>query len=98
MSDLSDLNNLDSNALTEPQIQAILNQIDLDVLNLLRDGKLAAAKYTTPVVRPSQNAARCGARASAISRTSADAESVRARSLCLMSIRVLTDLLGTHRR
>lgn len=48
MSDLSDLNDLDGSALTEPQIRAILNQIDLDVLNLLRDGKLAAAKYTTP--------------------------------------------------
>lgn len=48
MSDLSDLNELDGSALTESQIRAILNQIDLDVLNLLRDGKLAAAKYTTP--------------------------------------------------
>ena len=48
MSDLSDLNDLDGAPLTETQIQAILNQIDLDVLNLLRDGKLAASKYTTP--------------------------------------------------
>ena len=48
MPDLSDLNDLDGSMLTEAQIQAILNQIDLDVLNLLRDGKLATSKYTTP--------------------------------------------------
>jgi hypothetical protein len=48
MADLSDLNGLDGALLTEAQIQAILNQIDLDVLNLLRDGKLAASKYATP--------------------------------------------------
>lgn len=48
MPDLSDLNDLSGMPLTEAQIQAILNQIDLDVLNLLRDGKLAASKYTTP--------------------------------------------------
>ena len=48
MSDLSDLNDLDGAGLTEAQIQAILNQIDLDVLNLLRDGKLAASRYATP--------------------------------------------------
>jgi hypothetical protein len=46
MSDLSDLNDLDGAELTEGQVRAILNQIDLDVLNLLRDGKLAASKYT----------------------------------------------------
>lgn len=48
MSDLTDLNDLDGAALSSAQIQAILNQIDLDVLNLLRDGKLSAAKYATP--------------------------------------------------
>lgn len=48
MSDLTNLNNLDGTPLTEAQIRAILNQIDLDVLNLLRDGKLAASKYVTP--------------------------------------------------
>lgn len=48
MPDLGDLNELDGTSLTESQLQAILNQIDLDVLNLLRDGKLATAKYATP--------------------------------------------------
>lgn len=45
---MSDLNNLDSVAgtpLSEEQIRGILAQIDLDITNLLRDGKLAAAKY-----------------------------------------------------
>ena len=46
MADLDDLNDVAGNELTEGQIRGILNQIDLDVLNLLRDGKLAAAKYT----------------------------------------------------
>lgn len=46
MADLSDLNGIEGTPLDEAQIQAILNQIDLDVLNLLRDGKLAASKYT----------------------------------------------------
>jgi hypothetical protein len=48
MPDLADLNALEGTPLTESQILAILNQIDLDVLNLLRDGKLAASKYATP--------------------------------------------------
>lgn len=48
MTDLTDLNDVDGASLTEAQIQAILNQIDLDVLNLLRDGKLAASKYVAP--------------------------------------------------
>lgn len=48
MPDLTNLNDLDGSALTEAQILAILNQIDLDVLNLLRDGKLATSKYGLP--------------------------------------------------
>jgi hypothetical protein len=48
MPDLSDLNDLDGAGLTEAQIQAILNQIDLDILNLVRDGKLAGSKYVAP--------------------------------------------------
>lgn len=52
MADLSDLNDLDGVELTEGQIRAILNQIDLDVLNLLRDGKLAASKYTASGPNP----------------------------------------------
>jgi len=35
-------------ALTEKQIDGILAQIDLDISNLLRDGKLAALKYSVP--------------------------------------------------
>lgn len=43
-----DLDSLDGQAgapLSPEQVQAILNQIDLDLLNLVRDGKLAAAPY-----------------------------------------------------
>ena len=46
MADLENLNDVSGGELSEGQIRAILNQIDLDVLNLLRDGKLAASKYT----------------------------------------------------
>jgi hypothetical protein len=45
MPDLTDFNGLDGSPLTEAQLQAILNQIDLDVLNLLRDGKLSTSRY-----------------------------------------------------
>ena len=47
MSDLSDLSAVAGTDLTEEQIRGILAQIDLDVMNLLRDGKLAALKYGT---------------------------------------------------
>lgn len=48
MNDLSDLSGLESVEgadLTESQIKGILAQIDLDITNLLRDGKLSALKY-----------------------------------------------------
>ncbi len=45
MTDLSDLSSLSGQELTESQIQGILDQIDLDITNLLRDGKLSALKY-----------------------------------------------------
>ena len=45
MSDLTDLSNISGTELTAEQIQGILNQIDLDITNLLRDGKLSALKY-----------------------------------------------------
>lgn len=48
MADLEHLNGVSGSELTATQIDAILQQIDLDVLNLLREGKLAAAKYTLP--------------------------------------------------
>lgn len=46
MTDLTSLTNLTGSPLTEGQIRGILAQIDLDVANLLRDGKLAALKYS----------------------------------------------------
>ncbi len=45
MSDLSDLSSVSGADLTEDQIKGILAQIDLDITNLLRDGKLSALKY-----------------------------------------------------
>lgn len=45
MADLSDLSELSGEPLSAEQIRGILAQIDLDVANLLRDGKLAALKY-----------------------------------------------------
>ena len=46
MSDLTSLDDLEGQPLTEVQIRGILAQIDLDVTNLLRDGKLSALKYS----------------------------------------------------
>ncbi len=48
MSDLPDLSTVTGSELTETQLRGILAQIDLDVTNLLRDGKLAALKYSLP--------------------------------------------------
>ena len=45
MSDLTDLSSVSGTELTTEQIRGILQQIDLDITNLLRDGKLAALKY-----------------------------------------------------
>lgn len=46
MADLTSLSQLgDGSALTEAQIQAIINQIDLNIVNLMRDGKLGAARH-----------------------------------------------------
>lgn len=45
MSDLPDLAAISGAELTDNQIRGILGQIDLDVANLLRDGKLAALRY-----------------------------------------------------
>ena len=47
MSDLNDLSSVSGGDLTEAQIKGILAQIDLDITNLLRDGKLSALKYAT---------------------------------------------------
>ena len=45
MADLPDLSTVSGSDLTEEQIKGILEQIDLDIVNLLRDGKLSALKY-----------------------------------------------------
>ena len=45
MTDLPDLSSLSADELTDDQLRAILAQIDLDIVNLLRDGKLSALKY-----------------------------------------------------
>jgi hypothetical protein len=52
MTDLPDLSQTTGEPLTESQICGILAQIDLDILNLLRDGKLAALKYSAPGAGP----------------------------------------------
>lgn len=46
MTELSTLDGLEGTPLTEAQIRGLLAQIDLNVANLLRDGKLAALKYS----------------------------------------------------
>lgn len=45
MSELSDLSSVSGTDLSPAQIQGILAQIDLDITNLVRDGKLSALKY-----------------------------------------------------
>lgn len=45
MSDLTNLDNVQGTELSAEQIRGILAQIDLDLLNLVRDGKLSALKY-----------------------------------------------------
>jgi hypothetical protein len=47
MADLTDLSSVEGTRLSESQIQGILNQIDLDITNLVRDGKLSALNYAT---------------------------------------------------
>jgi hypothetical protein len=46
--DLPDLSTVSGAELTDEQLRGILAQVDLDVTNLLRDGKLSALKYGTP--------------------------------------------------
>lgn len=45
MPDLPDLTSLAGTDLTESQLKGLIAQIDLDITNLLRDGKLSALKY-----------------------------------------------------
>ena len=46
MTDLPDLSTVSGDDLSVEQLQGILNQIDLDITNVLRDGKLSALKYS----------------------------------------------------
>ena len=46
MTDLTDLENVSGDDLTEEQIKGILAQIDLDITNLVREGKLSALNYS----------------------------------------------------
>jgi hypothetical protein len=46
MSDLQNLDGISGNELSVDQLRGLLAQIDLDLLNLVRDGKLAALKYS----------------------------------------------------
>lgn len=57
MPDLPDLSTLQGTDLTEPQLKGILAQIDLDITNLLRDGKLSALKYAL-TAQPGQSTDR----------------------------------------
>jgi hypothetical protein len=43
--ELVSLDGVVGGALNEAQVRGIIAQIDLDIMNLLRDGKLAAMKY-----------------------------------------------------
>ena len=47
MADLTDLDSVAGDDLSLPQLQGILSQIDLDITNLVRDGKLSATRYGT---------------------------------------------------
>lgn len=47
MADLTDLDDLTGDDLTEAQIRGLLRQIDLDITNLVREGKLSALKYAS---------------------------------------------------
>jgi hypothetical protein len=43
--DLPDLSSVSGNELSADQLRGIIAQVDLDIVNLLRDGKLSALKY-----------------------------------------------------
>jgi len=45
MTDLPNLDGISAEELSIAQINAVLAQIDLDMMNLVRDGKLSALKY-----------------------------------------------------
>ena len=47
MSEIEDFSSITGEELSVEQLRGILLQIDLDITNLLRDGKMAALKYRT---------------------------------------------------
>ena len=48
MNDVAQLSEIEGEAITEPQIRGIIAQIDLDLTNLVREGKVSALKYGIP--------------------------------------------------
>lgn len=48
MNDVAELSEVEGQPITESQIRGILAQIDLDITNLVREGKLSALKYAIP--------------------------------------------------
>ena len=48
MNEIAELSEIEGQPITEPQIRGILTQIDLDITNLVRDGKLSALSYGIP--------------------------------------------------
>lgn len=48
MNEVAELSEISGQPITAPQIRGILTQIDLDITNLVRDGKLSALKYGIP--------------------------------------------------
>lgn len=59
MPDIADLTSVTGTDLTVTQVQGIIAEIDLDITNLLRDGKLSALKYAIggPLGRTTDRAA-----------------------------------------
>jgi hypothetical protein len=48
MNDIAELSEIEGQPATESQIRGILAQIDVDITNLVREGKLSALKYGIP--------------------------------------------------
>jgi hypothetical protein len=47
MTDLTTLSDLNGAELTDEKIRGIIAQIDLNIANMMRDGKLGTGKYST---------------------------------------------------
>ena len=48
MTELTNLDSISGEPLTETQIRGLIAQLDLDIANLVREGKLSAGKYNSP--------------------------------------------------